>query len=108
MEIRTAYGNVSGIETGGCRVYYSIPFAKPPVGELAFRHPLPPDSWEETLIADHGSKNPVQVRSGFGSSNCSRDCLYLNVFVPEGLSDPAPVMVWIYGGSYYRAVRVHR
>ncbi|MBR3246149.1 MAG: carboxylesterase family protein, partial [Parasporobacterium sp.] len=101
MVVQTVYGKVEGIQTGGCNVYYGIPFAKPPVLDLTFRHPLPPDPWEGTLAADKGSKNPIQPPTKYGMKNNSLDCLYLNVFVPEGLTKPAPVMVWIYGGSYY-------
>ena len=103
MAIQTKYGMIEGVRKEGCTVYYGIPFAEPPVGKLAFKHPLPPSPWEGTYAADKGSPNPVQVQAGeFFMRYISRDCLYLNVFVPDGLEGPAPVMVWIYGGSYYQ------
>ncbi len=98
--IETTYGAVEGVERDGCSRYLGIPFAKAPVGDLAFRHPLPPEPWSGVLKADHGSCNPIQAPGGFYIGNNSLDCLYLNVFVPESVSAPMPVMVWIYGGSY--------
>ncbi len=98
--IHTRYGDIEGFEHEGCRVYLGIPFAKPPVGELAFRHPLPPSPWAGVLKADKGSANPIQSSGGAHIGNNSLDCLYLNVFVPENAVSPLPVMVWIYGGSY--------
>ena len=76
MKIQTKYGMVEGVQKEGCTVYYGIPFAAPPVGELAFRHPLPLSPWEGTLIADQGSPNPVQVQTGnFTMKYTSQDCL---------------------------------
>ena len=99
--ISTEYGKVEGIRKGGCTVYMGIPFAKPPVGELAFRHPVKPESWEGILKADHGSKNPIQSQSKFACGNISEDCLYLNVYVPDHEEGRTlPVMVWVYGGSF--------
>lgn len=98
--IETTYGAVEGVERDGCARYLGIPFAKAPVGDLAFRHPLPPEPWSGVLKADHGSCNPIQAPGGFYTGNNSMDCLYLNVFVPEEVPAPLPVMVWIYGGSY--------
>ena len=98
--VQTEYGAVEGVKRDGCTVYMGIPFAKPPVGELAFRHPLRPEPWEGVLPADRGSKNPVQAPGAFRVKNNDPDCLYLNVFVPEHGDAPLPVMVWIFGGSY--------
>lgn len=98
--VQTEYGAVEGVRREGCTVYMGIPFAQPPVGELAFRHPLPPRPWEGVLRADRGGSNPVQAPGAFRVKNNDRDCLYLNVFVPEHGEDPLPVMVWVYGGSY--------
>ena len=100
MTISTKYGDLRGFEKDGCNVFRGIPFAAPPVGELAFRHPLPPSPWKGVLEATSGSCNPVQAEGGFYVGNHSLDCLYLNVFAPKGASGPLPVMVWIYGGAY--------
>lgn len=98
--IMTKYGAVSGIEKGGCDVYMGIPFAKPPVGELMFKHPVEPDPWEGVYEATKGSHNPMQPKGAYAFGNTDMDCLYLNVFVPKGSVGPLPVMVWIYGGAF--------
>ena len=101
--VKTKYGMVEGFRKDGCMVYLGIPFAKPPLGKLAFRHPVEPEPWEGILKANRPSKNPVQVRGAFSRGNNGLDCLYLNVFVPEERGDAVlPVMVWIYGGAYSR------
>lgn len=98
--VATEYGLVRGIVKDGCHEYLGIPYAAPPVGDLAFKHPVPPEPWNGILDVVRGPISPVQ---GTGRSTISldgRDCLYLNVFVPEDIEPGSPVMVWIYGGSY--------
>eukprot|EP01128_Nolandella_sp_AFSM9_P004671 TRINITY_DN2130_c0_g1_i1.p1 TRINITY_DN2130_c0_g1~~TRINITY_DN2130_c0_g1_i1.p1 ORF type:complete len:545 (+),score=86.68 TRINITY_DN2130_c0_g1_i1:23-1636(+) len=89
-----------------------IPFAKPPVGELRFRPPVPLSAHEQVLpplVADpalcasaKNYKPACMQEPGSLYPVMSEDCLYLNVYAPT--SPPAgklrPVMVWIYGGSY--------
>ncbi|MDO4538978.1 MAG: carboxylesterase family protein [Coriobacteriales bacterium] len=98
--VTTTYGDVRGCVKDGCEEYLGIPFAKPPVGELAFRRPVRPEPWEGTRDATKGSCNPIQAQHPFSEDNNSEDCLYLNVFVPEMREGPLPVMFWIFGGSY--------
>lgn len=98
--VTTQYGLVRGIVKDGCEEYLGIPFALPPVGELAFKHPVPPESWEGVLDAVRAPVSPVQGKGRTSISAESKDCLYLNIFVPKGLEYGAPVMVWFYGGSY--------
>lgn len=98
--VQTEYGAVEGVKRDGCAVYMGIPFAKPPIGELAFKHPVRPEPWGGVLCADHGGKNPVQAEGAFRVKNNDLDCLCLNVFVPEHGEEALPVMVWIYGGAY--------
>ena len=83
--VATEYGLVRGIVKDGCHEYLG---------------PVPPEPWNGILDVVRGPISPVQ---GTGRSTISldgRDCLYLNVFVPEDIEPGAPVMVWIYGGSY--------
>ena len=96
----TTYGAVEGFRNEGCELYFGIPYAKPPVGELAFQHPLPPEPWSGVLKADRGSSNAIQAHGLFGVGNNSKNCLYLNVFVPENAGTKLPVMVWIHGGAF--------
>ncbi len=93
MMVQTKYGPAKGFRKNGAIVWLGIPFARPPVGELSFRHPVPPEPWEDVLNADKGSTNPIQTPGGFHIGNNSQDCLYLNVFAPEEATAPMPVMV---------------
>lgn len=36
--VQTTFGAVEGFAHNGCSAWLGIPFARPPVGELAFRH----------------------------------------------------------------------
>ena len=98
--VATEYGLVRGIVRDGCEEYLGIPYAQPPVGELAFKHPVPPEPWDGVKDAVKGSINPVQGKGRSTILFDGRDCLYMNIFVPQGLAPDAPVMVWFYGGSY--------
>lgn len=94
-------GAIEGRENQYGDRYLGIPYARAPIGELAFRDPVPADRWTGTLKADRPGHNPLQPKGMWSLGDNSQDCLYLNVFVPpheEG--EILPVMVWIYGGSW--------
>lgn len=99
--IETTYGRISGITKNGCLEFLGIPYAKAPVGDLAFRRPEDPDPWDDIKITDKGGRNSVQ---GFSSrhyiSYNGQDCLYMNICIPENAGTDLPVLVWIHGGSY--------
>ncbi|CAD5122240.1 DgyrCDS10688 [Dimorphilus gyrociliatus] len=95
--------------------YLGIPYAKPPIGDLRFSDPVPPENWNGVLDAfEHGNSCVCYIDKTFGSfvgsnmwnpsNRMNEDCLYLNVWQPETTSienAKLPVMVWIYGGGYY-------
>ena len=58
--VTTQYGLVRGIVKDGCEEYLGIPFAAPPVGDLAFKHPVPPESWQGIKDVVRGPYSPVQ------------------------------------------------
>lgn len=92
--------------------FYGIPYAKPPIDDLRFRHPLPVDEWSDIYDATRLPNACMQLNDttfpGFKGADvwnpntpASEDCLYLNVWVPtKSPSQNKAVMVWIYGGSY--------
>ena len=97
--IETRSGKLTGVRANGYTKYLGIPYAMPPIGERAFRRPEPM-AWEGVLTADTLRKNPIQAAYGYTPAEFDEDCLYLNIWVPEGARSDTPVMVYFYGGSY--------
>jgi para-nitrobenzyl esterase len=99
-------GNVS--PDGAVRAFKGVPYAKPPVGNLRWRAPQPPDPWAGVRDAKQfgpRSLQPSRLSTSiqyFGPEAEGEDCLYLNVWTAARSPDERrPVMVWIHGGAYY-------
>ena len=127
LDTRTIHGAVSGRKRGDGSLldFRGVPYAAPPVEELRWRPPQPPDPW--TFDRDCGRYSPIAwqrggekhfvktVISGLGLSSwraallrigarCSpakesEDCLTLNLTVPADGED-LPVTVWFHGGDH--------
>ncbi len=96
-------GALRGVLEDGIRIFKGVPFAAPPVGDLRWRAPREPASWQGVRPATEFSAAPMQ-RTGntagvYETCYFSEDCLYLNVWAPEDACG-LPVYVWFYGGSY--------
>jgi para-nitrobenzyl esterase len=108
--VRVDSGQLQGVAADGVISHKGIPFAAPPVGELRWRPPQPVAPWTGVRQAAESGADCMQGRFGPppapGVSQTapapSEDCLYLNVWRPEGAAPGAklPVMVWIYGGGF--------
>lgn len=103
--VHTAYGPVRGFDDGSLRVFKGVRYAAPPVGELRWRAPRPPQPWTDVADAtSYGgvSPQPVLPVLPLGSARVDEDCLFLNVWAPSGTTagDGKPVMVWVHGGAY--------
>ncbi|XP_049867836.1 juvenile hormone esterase-like [Pectinophora gossypiella] len=105
--VETAQGQLKGVvcEKNGAKyiAFKGIPYAKPPVGNLRFKAPEPPDPWEGVRDAtEHGPVCPQYNERMERIDPGNEDCLYLNVFT-RAVSPPRPlpVMVWIHGGAFY-------
>ena len=120
--IHTAQGDLTGVYTKDkqVEVYAGIPYAKPPVGELRWKEPVPADPWEGVLAADHFAPMSMQTQklpiydslaqiigyhdykislSDNRRAPVSEDSLYLNIWKPAGNVSGLPVLVYIHGGS---------
>jgi para-nitrobenzyl esterase len=108
--VETTHGPVRGTDTGSAagriRTWKGIRYAAPPLGDLRFRVPQPPQRWTE--VADASSFGPAcpqptlpNVPLDLGAPQ-GEDCLSLNVWAPPGTApgDAKPVMVWLHGGAY--------
>src|SRR5258706_3250198 len=89
----------------GLQMYFGIPFAKPPVGELRWKAPQPVDNWKGVLETKAFGARPVQGNVFgdmiFRSKGISEDCLDLNVWTPaKRNSTGLPVLVYFYGGGF--------
>jgi para-nitrobenzyl esterase len=95
--IHTPSGTLRGEQSGGVLQFRGVPFAEPPVGPLRFRAPVPVKPWTSERDATHFAAAAMQA--GELGIKQSEDCLYLNIWAPDG-KGPFPVYVWIHGGGF--------
>ncbi|EFO97365.1 hypothetical protein CRE_16737 [Caenorhabditis remanei] len=106
--VQTSYGRVRGItewsyDKNHKYIFKSVPFAKPPLGNLRFAPPQKPESWSGILDASKYSaacmSNSTQTSTP--QSYVSEDCLYINIFTSEKcLKNKCPVIVYFHGGAF--------
>ena len=104
----TAQGEVIGFKEGETYAWRGIPFAQPPINELRWKAPRPPEPFESRFEAKEFTQACFQPQ-GFmtgeeGGWTGSEDCLYLNIWSPawspqELGEKKVPVMMWIHGGG---------
>ncbi|XME01902.1 carboxylesterase family protein [Lachnospiraceae bacterium C1.1] len=96
----TAYGDVEGALQDGVEVYYGIPYGKEPVGDLRWKAPEKPDSWEETKDVSEKEDMAIQLATVDGESQVTgtTDCLNLDVYTTPD-AEKKPVIVYIHGGN---------
>ncbi|KAH8243622.1 hypothetical protein KR032_009033 [Drosophila birchii] len=105
----TKYGKVCGLQRKTVydeELYFAfegIPYAKPPVGELRFKAPHPPEPWQGVLNCTTYRSKPLQRNMLLGFVEGSEDCLHINIYVKTLISEKKlPVIVWIYGGGFQK------
>lgn len=100
--------------TGSVRQFLGIRYAQPVTANLRWKPPQPLTPSLATQDATQFGNHCPQVFTPFGNATLTEDCLFLNVFAPNGRGDHdfdrndmgqlggddgRPVMVWIYGGA---------
>ena len=103
---RTASGEVVGFfDEASTRAWLGIPYARPPIGELRWRPPQPPEPWEgirEAMpfgnVCPHKPLWLMDVGDALGDALGDEDCLTLNIWAPVNATR-LPVMFWIHGGG---------
>src|SRR3954462_15194922 len=114
-----AQGVLPGPTDNGVSVFRGVPFAAPPVGDLRWAPPRPPERWgsKPREAKTFGAACTQTLRSsGSGqwtseymspeAPGVSEDCLFLNIWTPAALAGSArppanlPVLFWIYGGGF--------
>ncbi|GMR30113.1 hypothetical protein PMAYCL1PPCAC_00308, partial [Pristionchus mayeri] len=126
---KTSYGSIQGYEASSSdgtrvRVFKSVPFASPPVGDLRWKLPIQPKKWEGVkdgrkysaacMSNSTTSSSPQPVRRS-GRVRLlinyfewvDEDCLYINVFVhgecsvrlSQCATKKCPIVVYFHGGA---------
>ncbi|KAJ8035946.1 Acetylcholinesterase [Holothuria leucospilota] len=88
-------------------VFKSIPFAKPPIGDLRLRKPEPVEDWSGIWDATYFRPQCWQRQNENRTSLQDEDCLYLNIWSPDVTRTGIPVMVWIHGGAFLTGSNVY-
>ena len=101
-----AAGEIIGavLSEGEVHAWKGVPYARPPIGDLRWRAPQPPEAWSGRLEALESGSACAQL--GGEPVLGGEDCLYLDVYapafdaqaVPTG-DERRPVMFWIHGGG---------
>lgn len=98
--VGTAYGRLEGkSEEASTYAWLGIPYAKPPVGDLRWQAPRPPEPWQGLRKALHYGAKSMQRSSLTGAPVGSEDSLFLNIWRPATGEKELPVYVWIHGGA---------
>lgn len=110
LQVDVGYALYQGFpdENTGINAWLGIRYAAPPTGNQRWRAPQAPDV-NRSQITDASAQPPRcpqtvqspgpppdQVPGGYQGDE---DCLFLNVFAPEGAQN-LPVMFYIHGGGY--------
>lgn len=94
-------------------LFLGIPFAQPSLDDLRFSPPREAQAWNgildaiqkgNTCMQFFGQEGPgrdrnVQLFRVPTDAPMSEDCLYLDVYVPQGGEANKSVLFWIHGGS---------
>jgi len=96
----TESGAIQGEAAGNLYAFRGIPYAAPPVGNLRWKAPQPPASWNNVRNAVTFGNECPQFELNTGQYGGDEDCLTLNIFISQSpAKQPQPVMVFFHGGG---------
>ena len=95
--ISTKYGKVKGQINGRSTVWYGIPYAANPIGELRWSEPKSPKKWTKTL--DCTEEAPIALQTKNSKVVGTTDCLNLDIYTPSIKKSNLPVLVFLHGGN---------
>lgn len=112
----TKFGTLEGtVSNGGFALFRGIRYAAPPIGQLRWKPPAPPESWEGVKVCDtFGPICPQKDRSLMDETGhpivlvknypypprIDEDCLFMNIYTPaKDSGDRLPVMIYFHGGG---------
>ncbi len=103
--VQTKCGALKGLvlagKYAGVVEFRSVPYAKPPVGELRWKPPVEPDAWEGVRDCTQYFTVPMQLHSKESRGlPIGEDCLYMVIdTAAEQPGEKRPVFVWFHGGA---------
>jgi para-nitrobenzyl esterase len=104
--VRSSNGFIRGQSDEQVQRFLGIPYAAPPVGDLRWKAPAPPERWHGIRDATRMGSECTQLENAKGGQVVagSEDCLYLNVYRPANwrFRQLLPVLVFIHGGLNHR------
>ncbi|XP_063218548.1 putative inactive carboxylesterase 4 isoform X2 [Bacillus rossius redtenbacheri] len=84
--------------------FLGVPYAQPPTGKFRFSPPHKWVDWNQTIIASRYAPSCPQLvdKNSMFEFNQDEDCLYLNIWVPQGRSygDTLPTIVFLEGENF--------
>lgn len=112
LQVKTESGVIAGklSDDGQVRMFFGVPYAKPPVGDLRWRAPQPAEPWDGVRDARFRANTNMHKRPSMKSFYGkefdqqeyprSEDCLYLNIWAPKDASKKnCPIALYFHGGD---------
>ncbi|XP_063701610.1 venom carboxylesterase-6-like [Culicoides brevitarsis] len=103
--IKTPNGELKGVARDHFLAFEGIPYAEPPVGDLRFEPPVPfRSNWDGIRDASKVGNPCLQwchsLVDEADKTYGDEDCLYMNIYVPQNLTEKVPVILHIPGGGF--------
>ena len=103
VEVKTAYGRVRGVKSGGLATFKGIPYAGPISGANRFKAAPPLQPWtgvRDALKLGAPSCQPGRTSARGNEPAPDEDCLFLNIWTPAADGRKRPVMFYSHGGGF--------